>query len=117
VNFEGDPDRLAIVLANLVANAIRHTPSGGHVSLSAERNDASVKLHVADSGEGIDESDLARIFERSVSLGDGSPDRHGLGLTIAREIALHHGGDITVESRKGAGSRFTVAIPLGTGRG
>jgi signal transduction histidine kinase len=118
IAFEADPERLSIVLANLVANAIRHTPMGGHISLSAKREGELVKLIVRDTGEGIAEPDLARIFERSVSLrsdehgaGEPSRDRHGLGLTIAREIVLHHGGDITVDSAPGRGSTFTVSLP------
>lgn len=118
VSFEGDPERLSIVLANLVSNAIRHTPSGGRVTLSASREDDRVRLVVEDTGEGIPADELARIFERSVSLGgEPSRERHGLGLTIAREIALHHGGDITVDSAPGRGSRFTVALPAAPPRG
>lgn len=114
VAFDGDPERLSIVLANLVTNAIRHTSSGGRVTLTAARVDGQVQLVVADTGEGIAADDLARIFERSVSLGEGpTRDRHGLGLAIAREIVLHHGGDIVVESHKGQGSQFTVSLPGG----
>jgi PAS domain S-box-containing protein len=112
ISFEGDPERLSIVLANLVTNAIRHTSSGGRVTLTAARVEDQIHLVVADTGEGIAADDLARIFQRSVSLGEGpTRDRHGLGLAIAREIVLHHGGDIRVESRKGQGSSFTVSLP------
>ena len=118
VTFDGDPERLSIVLANLVTNAIRHTGAGGRVTMAATREGDHVRLAVEDTGEGIGEADLARIFQRSVSLGgEPSRDRHGLGLTIAREIALHHGGDIVVDSEPGKGSRFTVALPAPEGRG
>jgi len=112
VNVDGDPDRLAIVVSNLVSNAIRHTVRGGRVTLSAEVSDGAVRLIVTDTGEGIAEDDLARIFERSVRIGgEATRDRHGLGLTIAREIVLHHGGDIDVTSRRGEGSRFAIVLP------
>lgn len=110
----GDPERLSIVLSNLVANAIRHTASGGRVTLSATTDGRDIWLHVRDTGEGIPESERARIFERAVSLGSEGRDRHGLGLAIAREIALHHGGDIEVESRVGEGSTFAVRLPAQT---
>ncbi len=112
VTFDGDPERLSIVLANLVTNAIRHTSAGGRVTLRAARVEQQIHLVVADTGEGIAADDLARIFERSVSLGaEPNRDRHGLGLAIAREIVLHHGGDLRVESRTGQGSTFTVTLP------
>jgi PAS domain S-box-containing protein len=115
VRFDADPERLSIVLANLVTNAVRHTSSGGRVTLSAAQVDDLVHLVVADTGEGIAADDLARIFRRAVTLGEGpTQDRHGIGLAIAREIVLHHGGDILVESREGHGSKFTVALPGGT---
>jgi PAS domain S-box-containing protein len=118
VGFEGDAERLSIVLANLVTNAIRHTAGGGRVTLTAARVGDQVHLIVADTGEGIDAGDLARIFERSVTIGAGpTRDRHGLGLAIAREIVLHHGGDILVESAPGKGSQFTVVLPGATPAG
>ena len=71
-----------------------------------------MRLIIKDTGEGIADEDLRRIFERSVSIGgEAGRDRHGLGLTIAREIVLHHGGDIDVSSRRGEGSRFAVVLP------
>lgn len=103
-----DRERLSIVLANLVANAIRHTPSGGRVTLDAKAAPGSVRLMVADTGEGIATTELPRIFGRSVR---GSRDGHGLGLAIAREIIHQHGGDIEVESAPGRGSVFTVVLP------
>lgn len=111
LSVQGDPERLSIVLSNLVANAIRHTASGGRVTLSATGEGGDCRLLVRDTGEGIPESERARIFERAVSLGADGRDRHGLGLAIAREIALHHGGDIEVESEVGKGSVFAVRLP------
>lgn len=113
-----DPDRLSIALANLVANAIRHTPPGGRVALCAEREGGAVKLRVSDNGEGIDPVDLPKIFERATqaAVREGDPPRHGLGLTIAREIARQHGGDLTVKSELGQGSVFTLGIPSTSAR-
>ncbi len=113
-----DPERVAIAVANLVANAVRHTPSGGRIKLSASRDEAALRLTVSDSGEGIDAASLPRIFERAVSLGEPRPDdpaRHGLGLSIAREIAVQHGGEILAESEPGRGSVFTLVLPLAEG--
>lgn len=112
--FEGDAERLSIVLSNLVANAVRHTRASGSVTLLARVDGARVLLSVRDTGEGIAESEQKRIFERAVSLGDRvASDRHGLGLAIAREIAVQHGGEITVRSEPGAGSEFLVSLPRG----
>jgi signal transduction histidine kinase/HAMP domain-containing protein len=110
-----DPERIAIAVANLVANAIRHTPSGGLITLSASRDAAALRVVVTDSGEGIDPASLPHIFERAVSLGEpgkDDPPRHGLGLSIAREIAIQHGGEILAASERGRGSVFTVILPL-----
>ncbi len=107
------------VLYNLVQNAIRHTPAGGAVSVTAQlRNSRNqVQVEIKDTGEGIAESDLGKIFEpfyrgeksRSRNVGDGS----GLGLAIAKGFVEAHGGRIGVESRAGAGSRFWFTLPRG----
>jgi signal transduction histidine kinase len=104
-----DPERLSIALANLVSNAIRHTPAGGEVRLGAMRADGVLRIRVTDTGEGMAAEELGRIFDRP-SSGPGS-GRHGLGLTIAREIVLQHGGEISAESAPGRGSVFTLMLP------
>jgi signal transduction histidine kinase len=104
-----DRQRLSIVLANLVSNAIRHTPAGGRVTLEAAIDDGTVRFTVADTGEGIVATDLPRIFEKKVR---GSSSGHGLGLAIAREIVHEHGGEIEVRSAAGVGSVFTVVLPM-----
>lgn len=111
VTLQIDPDRMAIVLANLASNAIRHTPRGGRVSLTVQAMPSSVELSVVDTGEGIAESELGRVFDRAVSLGNDASGRHGLGLAIAREIVLHHGGELRVTSALGRGSTFTIVLP------
>ena len=117
-----DPERLGIALANLVSNAIRHTPRGGRVALAERREGRALRIQVSDTGEGIDPAMLPRIFDRAVTAplagppapGDGS-GRHGLGLGIAREIVLQHGGDLLVESEPGKGSVFTLVVPTDAG--
>jgi two-component system, NtrC family, sensor histidine kinase KinB len=109
-----DPERISIALSNLVSNAVRHTPSGGKVTLDATRDERALRIKVVDTGEGIAPEDLSSIFDRppSSSGGAAGTPRHGLGLTIAREIALQHGGEVVAESAPGKGSVFTLIVPL-----
>lgn len=110
-----DPDRLGEVLANLLGNALRHTPGGGTVTLAAERADDDVVLTVTDSGEGLAPDDLERVFERFYRA-DRSRSRDqggsGIGLAIARALVEAHGGRLWAESAgKGHGTRFVCLIP------
>ena len=110
--FRGDPVRLLAVLNNLAANAIRHTPAGGRVRLSARPGAAGgVTIEVADSGEGIPPDLLPTVFERFVR-GPGSTGT-GLGLAIARDVVQAHGGTIAISSRPGAGTTVVIDIPAG----
>ncbi len=106
-----DAQKMSRLLSNLVANAIRHTASGGEVTLRAERDAHKVVMQVADTGEGIAEVDLPRVFERFFR-GERSRNRRqggtGLGLAIARGIAEGHAGKLTVESEIGVGTEFTI---------
>jgi signal transduction histidine kinase len=109
-----DRDRLAQVLLNLVRNAIIYTPSGGIVSISFSREDAShLAITVADTGIGIPPEDLARVFDRFYRT-DASRTRasggFGLGLSIARDLVQAMGGSITVASAPGEGSQFRVVL-------
>jgi len=109
-------DRRAIdmVVGNLVDNAIKYTPTGGAVTVSAQQADGAVRFVVRDSGPGIEEQHLARIFERFYRVDSGrSRDigGTGLGLAIAKHVAQQSGGDVGVESRPGAGSRFWLRLP------
>jgi signal transduction histidine kinase len=111
-----DPDRLDQVLSNLVANALRYTPPGGHIILRASSAKAGAQLQVEDNGKGIPADDLPYIFDRfwrgdrarSRSSGAGS----GLGLAIAKKLILAHGGTIQVQSQPGQGTTFTIELPL-----
>ncbi|OQY17110.1 MAG: hypothetical protein B6I35_14990 [Anaerolineaceae bacterium 4572_32.2] len=112
----GDGDRLAQVFIILLDNALKHTPSQGQVSVSARQvDDLRLEVSVSDTGPGIPAQDLPRIFERFYQV-DKSRARKkggaGLGLSIAQEIVVAHGGEIIAESIVGIGSKFTIQLPL-----
>ena len=110
----GDADRLGQVLRNLISNALRHTPAGGRVTVSVGRSGERVLLEVADTGTGIAPEDLPHVFDRFYR-GDKSRSRRGggagLGLAIARQLVIAHGGEIAAESTLGAGTTFRVTLP------
>lgn len=106
------------ILSNLVDNAIKYTPAGGRVRVSAEARGDKVRLTVADSGPGIPREHQPRLFERFYRVDDArSRDLGGtgLGLAIVKHLALANGGDVAVESDLGQGSRFIVALPKTSG--
>jgi signal transduction histidine kinase len=109
---EADPLRIRQVLANLVSNALAHTPAGVDVVVSASTREGSVLLSVRDSGQGIAIEDQTRIFDAGVRLSVDRPGS-GLGLAVARAIAEAHGGTLTVESTPGEGTTFTLTLPTG----
>ena len=112
----GDDDRLAQVISNLLDNAIKYTPSGGKVSLTARMEGNNIHLEIADTGQGIPNGDKVHIFERfyrSENTGSSSAKNSaGLGLAITRQIVLAHGGAIRVMDNKPSGSIFIVEIPI-----
>jgi two-component system, sensor histidine kinase len=109
-----DPTRLKQILFNLLSNAVKFT-SAGRVVLAIAQGKAGLDFSVTDTGIGMDEAMQARVFQRFVQ-GDDTPSRRasgaGLGLEISRDLARLMGGDITVRSKPGAGSTFTVSLPL-----
>ena len=115
MTITADVGRLDQVLSNLMANALRHTPPGGTITLRGEPLDGAIRLIVRDTGEGIPAEDLPYIFDRfwrsdrsrSHAGGAGS----GLGLAIARQLVQAHGGRIEVESEVGVGTKFVVVLP------
>ena len=110
---EVDPVRIREVVGNLVVNALRHTPGGGRVRLSARADGPWAEIAVADTGEGIAPADLDRVFDRFQRRADSGGS--GLGLTIARDLVAAHGGTIRAESDgvPGRGTTFRVRLPRG----
>ncbi|MCP4518840.1 MAG: HAMP domain-containing protein, partial [Delftia sp.] len=112
----GDRQRLAQVLFNLLSNALRHTPPGGQITVSAQQGGGGdVRVSVQDSGEGIPSAELPHVFERFYRA-DCARSRYtggsGLGLSIARSLVEAHGGRIWADSIEGQGSTFTLTLPL-----
>ncbi len=109
----GDPGQLERALANLIANALKYTPAGGHVRVDLRSSNHTLYVTVADNGQGIPEKDLPHIFEKFYRV-----DQHrgaegtGLGLAMVKSIIRAHNGTVSVRSQEGKGSTFTMALPL-----
>jgi len=114
VIVNGDRTRLEQVAANLIDNAVKYTPPGGHVEVEVRREDSRAILRVRDTGPGIAPDELPRIWTR-LFRGDSSRAERGLGLglSLVRAIVQAHGGTVSVESEPGHGSVFTVSLPPG----
>jgi signal transduction histidine kinase len=111
---DGDPERLHQVLSNLLDNAVRHSPEGGRIQLSARAGRGRIELEVLDEGPGIAPGEEARVFERfyrSDAARSVSEGGTGLGLAIARWIVDLHGGEIRAERREPRGCRMIVELP------
>jgi two-component system OmpR family sensor kinase len=115
IRLRHDPQRIGQVVTNLVGNAIKFTEPGGTVRVSARSNpDGGATIEVADTGVGIDPAELPRIFERFYRgslANEARSSGSGLGLAIVRSIVDMHRGTVEVESRRGAGTTFTVTLP------
>jgi PAS domain S-box-containing protein len=115
VQSEIDHDRMVQVLTNLVSNAIKFTPGGKHITLGLAQRPGWARLSVTDEGPGIPPAFQSRVFERFAQA-DAADSRQrsgsGLGLSISKAIVEEHGGSIGFETRAGAGTRFTVELPL-----
>lgn len=110
-----DPDALEKILNNLLSNAFKFTSAGGTVTFSAYTEDDKLVFYAKDNGQGISETHLPHIFARFYQVDDQAvPEQEGtgIGLALAKELVELHHGAITVESRPGAGSVFTVSIPI-----
>ena len=112
---QGNRLQLVSAVSNLLDNAVKYSNRGGVVRVEADRVDDSLHIRVSDQGVGIPARDIDRIFERFYRV-DRARSRDtggtGLGLAIVRHIATNHGGDVTVRSREGEGSTFTLRIPI-----
>jgi signal transduction histidine kinase len=109
--IEVDPARVREVVANLLANALRHTPSGGSVDVAARLVGDEVEVTVRDTGRGMDPDELDRSFDRFYRSPD-SPGS-GLGLSIARDLVQAHGGTMTASSEPGRGTTLRFSLPIG----
>ena len=112
-----DPDRVTQVLNNLLGNAIKFTPNDGNITVEAMwlKEKKEIKVSVADNGIGIDQENLAKVFDKFYSGGERiSTDISGtgIGLSVAKEIVVLHGGKIWAESQKGEGAKFIFTLPL-----
>jgi two-component system, NtrC family, sensor histidine kinase KinB len=110
-----DPERVALVLSNLVSNALRHTPAGGQITLHAQPQNGWVRFEVSDTGAGIPKEYQPHLFEKFYRVPGTPADGAGFGLFIAKEIVEGHGGEIGVKSAEGWGSTFWFTLPLVTG--
>jgi len=116
-NVKVDENRIAQVLENLLGNALKFTPRGGRVNVSAQVKDSEgecIEVSVSDTGCGIPEGDMKKIFEKfkRIDVGRASTSGTGLGLSISKHIVAAHGGKIWVESRSGKGSTFYFSVPV-----
>ena len=111
-----DREAMARSLVNLVNNALKYSQDRKHIRVNLYREDGTVKLEVVDQGIGIPANEQHRIFEKFYRVGDPlvhNTKGSGLGLSLVQHIARAHGGDVVVESTPGAGSKFTITLPLG----
>lgn len=111
----GDRRQIEMAVSNLVENAINYSPDGTRVAVALRKQDALAEISISDQGVGIPEKDIERIFERFYRV-DPARSRAtggtGLGLSIVKHVVNNHGGDISVWSVEGAGSTFTIRLPL-----
>ena len=107
-----DRDRLVQVLANLVGNAIKFTDAGGRITISVERRDDALVFAVADTGPGIAADHLPHLFDRFWRVRGKKRDGTGLGLWIVKGLVEAHGGQVSVDTTVGAGSRFSFTVPV-----
>lgn len=112
----GDPNRLEQALQNLVANAVRHTPNGGRVTVRSSHDGEWIVLTVEDTGPGIAVEHLPRVFDRFYKVDESrtgtlTPSGSGLGLSIVRAIVVRHGGTVSASNVPGNGARFEIRLP------
>ena len=113
-SVRADAERIGLVLGNLLSNASKFTPPGGRIQVLVQPHDDKVMVAVQDTGCGIPREEWEHIFEPFYQVGDSLRRKHGgmgLGLSIARELVLLHGGTIWVESEVGRGSTFYFTLP------
>ncbi|MBU6413471.1 MAG: PAS domain-containing protein [Planctomycetes bacterium] len=112
--LQGDRDKVAVALHNLVGNALKYTPQGGQVTVRVEHTAQTLSIEVVDNGIGIKSDEAEMVFEKFYRAKDkrvANITGTGLGLTLARQVIRLHGGDITVKSQLDKGTTFTVTLP------
>jgi len=113
--LQGDRDKIALALHNLIGNALKYTPGGGKVTVNTDVRDGQLVIEVSDTGFGIKPDEADKIFDKFYRSSDprvGKITGTGLGLTLAREVIRMHGGDITLQSEIDKGSLFTATLPV-----
>jgi NtrC-family two-component system sensor histidine kinase KinB len=113
---QADPERISLVLANLISNAIRHSPAGSTVTVGVKPSDLSVRFEISDEGPGIAREFQERVFEKFFRIPGTRGEGIGLGLYISREIVHAHGGEMGLQSEVGDGSRFWFTLPVAAAR-
>jgi len=114
IEITGDAEKLAVVITNLLTNAIEYNHDGGEIKIAARRDGSMAVLTVKDTGRGISPEDLPRVFERFYRADRSrSSGNAGLGLAISKAIVAAHGGTIDVASEEHTGTVFTIRLPAG----
>ncbi len=112
ITVPGDPDRLTQVLTNLLVNAVKFVPAGGHVSITVDESQGMGRLQVRDDGPGVDPADLPHVFDRFYRGQGPRVAGSGIGLAVVAEIVRAHGGRVRAAETPGGGATFTVWLPL-----
>jgi PAS domain S-box-containing protein len=110
--LNADAEQIKRALENLLSNAIRYTPRGGEIRITAARREDYVSISVADTGRGIPPEHLTRLFHRFLSVPDAKPGSTGLGLAISKRLVEAHGGQISARSEVGRGTTITFTLPI-----
>jgi two-component system, NtrC family, sensor histidine kinase KinB len=111
-SLNADAEQIKRVLDNLLSNAIRNTPRGGEIRITAARRDDYISISVADTGHGIPPEYLTRLFHRFLSVPGAQPGSTGLGLAISKRLVEAHGGQISAQSQVGFGTTITFTLPI-----
>jgi signal transduction histidine kinase len=110
--LDADSDQIKRVLDNLLSNAIRNTPRGGEIRITAAQREDYISISVADTGHGIPPEYLTRLFHRFLSVPGAKSGSTGLGLAISKRLVEAHGGQISAQSRVGLGTTITFTLPV-----